>query len=154
MKSLFKKLLTSALVATSVVTFASCGEKTQQPTGDTPEQPTEEVVSYSPYTVDQFRQYALIDLTSVLASCGEKDQYTAEVWNNIQTKYNAGKAAIEAAATKNDVAKAFEDAKAAIASVIPYANGAYSFVSLTNAQKTEILGLLEAYAVRNGITGI
>lgn len=155
MKSLFKKLLTSALVATSVVTFASCGEKTQQPTGgETPSQPTEEVVSYSPYTVDQFRQYALIDLTSVLASCGEKDQYTAEVWNNIQTKYNAGKAAIEAAATKNDVAKAFEDAKAAIASVIPYANGAYSFVSLTNAQKTEILGLLEAYAVRNGITGI
>ena len=99
------------------------------------EQPTEEVVSYSAYTVDQFRQYALIDLTSVLASCGEKDQYTAEVWNNIQTKYNAGKAAIEAAATKNDVTKAFEDAKAAIASVIPYANGAYSFVSLTNAQR-------------------
>ena len=154
MKSLFKKLLTSALVATSVVTFASCGEKTQQPTGgETPSQPTE-VESYSAYTVDQFRQYALIDLTSVLASCGEKDQYTAEVWNNIQTKYNAGKAAIEAAATKNDVTKAFEDAKAAIASVIPYANGIQSFVSLTNAQKTEILGLLEAYAVRNGITGI
>ena len=154
MKSLFKKLLTSALVATSVVTFASCGEKTQQPTGgETPSQPTEEL-GYTAYTIDQFRQYALIDLTSVLASCGDQNQYAAEVWNNIQTKYNAGKAAIEAATTKNDVTKAFETAKAAIASVIPYANGIKSFVSLTNAEKTEILGLLEAYAVRNGITGI
>ena len=33
-------------------------------------------------------------------------------------------------------------------------NATESFVGLSNAEKTEILGILEAYAVRNGITGI
>lgn len=149
MKSLFKKVLTTALVATSVVTFASCGGDKETPT-----QGGGDVVSYSEYSLNDFKAYIKLDLDLVLASCGDKDQYSSSVWNNIMSKYEAGKAAINAAASKSAVSKAFETAKADIASVIPYANGAYSFVSLTNEQKTEILGLLEAYAVRNGITGI
>lgn len=147
MKSLFKKILTSALVATSVVTFASCGgEKT--PTPQTPE------AAYQEFSLEDFKAYIKLDLDMVLASCGDKEQHKADVWSNILAKYEAGKTAINNASTKAAVNEAFENAKAEIAKVIPYANGAYSFVSLSNEKKTEILGLLEAYAVRNGITGI
>ena len=96
MKSLFKKVLTTALVATSVVTFASCGGDKETPT-----QGGGDVVSYSEYSLNDFKAYIKLDLDLVLASCGDKDQYSSSVWNNIMSKYEAGKAAINAAASKS-----------------------------------------------------
>ena len=138
MKGLLKKILTGAVVGASVVTFASCGDKG---------------VKYEAYTLDQFRGYALADLDDVLASCGDlKDYPTVEA--AVKAKYDAGVASINAAADKAAVTAAFDAAKAGIASAIPYANGGYSYAGLSNAEKTEILGILEAFAVRNGLTGI
>ena len=49
---------------------------------------------------------------------------------------------------------AYEDAFKAICEAIPLADGLYSYLKESNAEKTNILGLLEQYAVLNGITGI
>ena len=68
--------------------------------------------------------------------------------------YNNGQAAIESASDNEAAYAAFNSAKAAMVNALPKADGVYSYLSLTNAERTNILGILEAYAVRNGITGI
>lgn len=139
MKGMFKKLCLGVLAVGAGLTVASCGDSKSH---------------YSAFTEDQYRVYALSDLDDVLASCGAQSQYDATVWSKIQAEYQSGKSAINSATTKEGITAAFVAAKKNIASAIPYANGGFTFVGESNATKTEILGLLEAYAVRNGITGI
>lgn len=139
MKGMFKKLCLGVLALGVGLTVASCGGNDS---------------TYSAYTEDEYRVYALSDLDAVLASCGAQSQYDATVWSKIQAEYLSGKSAINSATTKEGITSAVVTAKKNIASAIPYANGGYTYVGESNSEKTEILGLLEAYAVRNGITGI
>ena len=102
-------------------------------------------------SIDDYRAYMTADLRAVVASIGS---ISADIDAKIATALNTGVEAIATAETTSSVLKAFNDAKKAIADCIPLANGVYSFTSLSAAEKTEILGVLEAFAVRNGITGI
>ncbi len=140
MKGKFKKIGIAALALLGTISLASCGGDDEAP--------------YDPFTLEEFQAYATADLANVLKSCGHQTEHSATVWSNLQSEYNKGLAAIKAATTKEAATAAVETAKNAMASAIPYANGDYSFASASYDERTEILGVLEAFAVRNGMTGI
>ncbi|MCM1289868.1 MAG: Ig-like domain-containing protein [Corallococcus sp.] len=111
-----------------------------------------EVIVAEPYMeIEDYRAYMAYDLTAIAANIGSID---TTVDANIATALANGITAINAATTTTAARDAFNTAKANIAKCIPLANGLQSFTALTMDQKTEILGLLEDYAVRNSISGI
>jgi len=114
----------------------------------------EDYISYSKYNLSLVYNAIVPYLTD--------DQAVAA-----KAAYDAGLAAIAAdkkdgngnpltaqADLVNATKKAYTDAVAAIRDCIPLANGIYSYVGLSNAEKTEILGLLENYCISKGTTGI
>ena len=141
-----KKLLSKSLLALAAgLLLAGCVDP-QQSSG-----PQE--VAYEGISLDDYKTYILYDLQNVLTSIGV-DQLDAAVKTAVETQYQAGRTAISAAESVTAAQEAYAAAKQAMAEEIPTANGVLSYISKSNAEKTEILGVLEAYAVRNGITGI
>ena len=139
MTKLIKKLFVVCLTLTFALTLVACKKD--------PEYVREEVA------LEDYKAYIQADLKNYKDSIGDLSEYES-LKAGVEAAYQAGYAAIGAAESIKTVQSALDNAKAAIAQAIPYAEGIYSFKSLSNAEKTEILGLLEAYAVRNGITGI
>lgn len=157
-----KKLLNkSLLLLVTGFALASCGgTESSVPSSEpssTPSTPSVEdstpVQVGEGLTLDDYKAYVQYDLQNVLASIGV-DKLDASVKAGVEAAFEAGKTAINAAVDVKAVQAAFANAKQAMAEEIPEANGLYSFIGKSNAEKTEILGILEAYAVRNGITGI
>ena len=101
---------------------------------------------------DEFKAYIKNDLDVLLSSI--EDQLEDETYEAVKAAKEAGDAAIDAAGTVAEVEAAYEGAFKAICEAIPLADGLYSYLKESNAEKTNILGLLEQYAVLNGITGI
>ena len=101
---------------------------------------------------DEFKAYIKNDLDMLLSSI--EDQLEDETYEAVKAAKEAGDAAIDAAGTVAEVEAAYEGAFKAICEAIPLADGLYSYLKESNAEKTNILGLLEQYAVLNGITGI
>ena len=101
---------------------------------------------------DEFKAYIKHDLDVLVASI--EDQLEDETYEAVTAAKEAGDTAIDAAGTVADVKAAYADAFKAICDAIPLADGLYSYLKESNAEKTNILGLLEQYAVVNGITGI
>ena len=153
-----KKLLNkSLLLLVTGFALASCGGTSESvssvpSTPSTPDTPSVPVVEEG-LSLEDYKAYVQYDLQNVLASIGV-DKLEASVKAGVEAAFEAGKTAIDGAADVKAVQAAFANAKSAMAEVIPEANGLYSFIGKSNAEKTEILGILEAYAVRNGITGI
>ncbi len=144
MKFFKRSLLVLCLLFVGVLA-ASCdfgGGSTDdpEPSGDV----NEELEDYKGYVID--------DLQYVLK--GIEGQVSDTVYRRCVNQEKSGEEAIKAAKSVKAVQSAFKTAKQAIANCIPLANGVYTFSGLSQAEKTEILGILEAYAVRNGITGI
>lgn len=91
------------------------------------------------------------DLGSMKSIIGNvSDDIDAEV----ASAHSAGVAAIAAATSHVDAKAAYDDAIDAMLSKIPLADGVMNFSGLDTDKKTEILGLIEAYCVRNGMLGI
>ena len=99
-----------------------------------------------------YQAYLLVDLYDVATSVGTLK--SEDLKKSLFDEYNKGLDAIKAAKTNKAAAEAFAAAKAAIINVLPKANGVFNYVDKTYAEKAEITGALEAYAVRNGLTGI
>ena len=100
--------------------------------------------------LDDYQSYLVSELGTVktlLTVNSEKDAAVATV-------YNDGVAAINAATSVGGARLAYETAKAGMMECLDAANGVKDLTGLTTAQKTELLGTLEAYAVRTGMTGI
>ncbi len=168
------KLMSVALAALATLTVASCKDDatgttttvaptTEQPgvTTSTPTTvtPTTSAPTTSPavegyMSLEDMKGYIKYDLASVLAQCGSETTTAPAIWAKLLAEYEKGEKAIDAATSAAGVNAAFAAAKKNMADCIPYANGAYDFTALSNAERTEILGILEAYAVNNGITGI
>lgn len=125
-----------------------CGEKDPN---YVPEEVLEDVITPEYLTLDDYKAYVKHDLESAYKSIKLTDE---TIKANVKAQYEAGLAAIDAAENYSQVKKASADYKDKMAEAIPFADGVYSFTQLSTEEKTEILGLLEAYAVRNGITGI
>ena len=139
MTKLLKKLSVVCLSLAFLFTFVACDNET--------EYVRKEV------ELGEYKEYIKADFADYKESIGDLSAYES-LSAAVEAAYQNGVAAIEAADSFKAVASALEGAKSAVAEAIPYASGIYSFKALSNAEKTEILGLLEAYAVRNGITGI
>ena len=101
---------------------------------------------------DEFKAYIKHDLETVVSAI--EDQLEDDTYTAVMAAKEAGNAAIDAAGTVAEVKAAYNDAFKAISESIPLADGLYSYLKESNAEKTNILGLLEQYAVANGITGI
>lgn len=146
MKFLKRSLLVLCLLFVGFLA-ASC----DSPFGpkENPDDPDQPVVNEE---LDDYKELMLDDLRYVLK--GIEGQVSAAVLNRCKNQELAGEDAIKAAKSFKAVKNAFNAAKKAIANCIPLANGIYTFAGLSQDEKTEILGILEAYAVRNGITGI
>lgn len=147
MKKLCKKF--SVLLMVLVAGIALVGCTTDKPN---PKPPVDEDVNPDYLSLADYKAYMVYDLENVVKSIS--NQLDASVLKLVNAKKEAGVTAMNAAKSVKEVQAAFKAAKSEIASQIPLANGVYSFISLSNEEKTEILGLLEAYGVRNGLTGI
>ncbi len=148
MKGLFKKVALFGITVLGVLSFASCKEdKDPDPTpGPGPVTPTVELTD--------FQKAAKLNFAEAYKAIGSLDQFTAAVKKDVEDAYAAGVKAIEDAKTDADAYAALKTAKTNLMNSIPAANGLLSYIELSMDEKTEILGLLEAYAIRNGITGI
>ncbi|MBQ3761721.1 MAG: hypothetical protein II875_06905 [Clostridia bacterium] len=101
---------------------------------------------------DDYKAYIGYDLTMLYDSiAGQIDEETDA---QAQAALEEGIEAIEAAGTVLEVKAAYDAAAEKIASLVPLANGLYSYKKLPNSERTNILGILERYAVSTGITGI
>jgi hypothetical protein len=101
---------------------------------------------------DDYKAYIGYDLTMLYDSiAGQIDEDTDA---QAQAALEEGIEAIEAAGTVLEVKAAYDAAAEKIASLVPLANGLYSYKKLPNSERTNILGILERYAVSTGITGI
>ena len=158
MNKLLKKMLLVAVAGSLTAGLTSCvKDNNNEKTPDDTETPVVE------YTVDNtiygvnYKTYLKYDLNAVLDSIGDLDEVktvSKEAYDAVMAAYNNGQAAIESASDNEAAYAAFNSAKAAIIEALPTADGVFSYLSLSNAERTNILGILEAYAVRNGITGI
>ncbi len=101
---------------------------------------------------EDFKAYTKYDLEQVVAAI--EDQLDDAAYEAVNAAKEAGLAAIDAAGTVASVKAAYNDAFKAVQDAIPLADGLYAFKKSGNAERTNILGLLEQYAVANGITGI
>jgi len=139
-------VLVALTMSASCALFASCDN-------DEPDDPVVQD-DYSGYleSLDDYRAYMKSDLASVLSRIGTVDGGTIDA--AVKAAYNEGVTNIDNAHTTTAVDEAYTAAKNAMAECIPLANGTYSYTSLSADEKTEILGIMEAYAISNGLTGI
>ena len=126
-------------------------EPTAEP--DVTAEPTPEIPWDGAYMEkEDFLAYTAHDLETVFAAIEdqlEDDQYTA-----VKAVVDSGVEAIEAANTVSEAEAAYEDAFKGILNAIPKADGLYTYKKEDNSERTNILGILEQYAVTKGITGI
>ena len=101
---------------------------------------------------DDFKAYIAYDLDVVFDSISE--QLGEENLAKVEAAVEEGKAAIEAAATVAEVEAAYDAAYAAILACVPTADGLYTYKKLEDSERTNILGILERYAVTTSITGM
>ncbi|MBR5258692.1 MAG: hypothetical protein IKV51_07075, partial [Clostridia bacterium] len=101
---------------------------------------------------DDFKAYIAYDLDVVFDSISE--QLGEENLAKVEAAVEEGKAAIDAAATVAEVEAAYDAAYAAILACVPTADGLYTYKKLEDSERTNILGILERYAVTTSITGM
>ena len=169
-KNNLKKFFAIALVATMMVgTVAGCGnggEQTPDPTPTTaakpdptkaPDTPDPTEVPMADWDAnyierDDYKAYIAYDLDLLYADI--EAQLTAEQKTTVTAAIEAGKAAIEAAGTISEVTTAYDNAYKAVLAAIPVANGVRTFAGEDNTERTNMLGILETYAVKVGTTGL
>ncbi|MCH5151917.1 MAG: hypothetical protein J1F65_04600 [Clostridiales bacterium] len=103
-------------------------------------------------SLDSYRSYITADLRDVKDAIG--DSISSAVATAVNAAYDAGVEAIQSGNTVTAIQSAFKSAKSAMLHCVPLANGEFDFTGLSQNEKTEILGLLEAYAIRTGMTGV
>ena len=101
---------------------------------------------------EDFLAYYAHDLESVFEAI--EDQLDDAEYKAVQTVVDNGIDAIEASNTVAEAEKAYADSFSSILNAIPKADGLYTYKKESNAERTNILGILEQYAIAKGITGI
>lgn len=101
---------------------------------------------------EDFKAYICHDVDLLVESMVA--QLTADQKTAVEAAAASGKTAIEKAHSVADTRAAYEAAFKAISECVPVFEGIASYQKESNAERTNVLGILEAYAVTNGITGI
>ena len=163
-----KKVLALFLALVMVFGLAACGNNAT-PTDKPADKPADTTPTEAPKATekpvvpeepwdgayidrDDFRAYTAHDLDNVLASV--EAQLDAATLEAVKTAHAAGVEAINAAQTVSAICGAYDEALKAIIEAIPVADGLYTYKKLSNAERTDILGILERFAVTTGITGV
>lgn len=164
-----KKILAGLLVLLMVLALVACKTPTPEPEKETPapasevtpepakpDEPTPEPVVLADWDGayierDDYKAYIQHDLDYMYD--GIKDQL-GDAAAAVEAAYAEGTKAIEGAGTLEEVRTAYADAFKAILDAIPTAEGITSYKKLPDSERTNILGILERYAVTTGITGI
>lgn len=172
-KKNLKRVTTFVLAASMMVgamTGCGKGEEAADPTAtpvptqsagtennDTPGTTVDPAVTEVPWDgnymdAEDYKAYISYDLDLLYTDI--EAQLTADQKTAVTAAIDAGKAAIEAASTINGVRTAYDDAYKAVLAAIPVANGLISYSGENNDERTNMLGILETYAVKVGTTGI
>ncbi len=101
---------------------------------------------------DDYKAYIKNDLDVVISSI--EDQLENDTYAAVKAAREDADKAIDEAATLAEVRAAYEAGFKAIVKAIPAADGVYSFKKESDAELTNVLGILEQYAVVKGLTGI
>lgn len=101
---------------------------------------------------DDYKAYITHDLEQMVIDI--QDQLTADQKTAVEAAKTAGAEAIANAGTISEVRAAYEDAYNAVLACVPTAEGVFSYAGESYEERTNMLGILETYAVRNGITGL
>jgi len=169
-----KKVLSLLLASAMVFGLAACGNDEGTPSGSGSSEPTsgsESTPSTEESTpdggadedvnanwdgayieADDYKAYISHDLDQVVADMQE--QLTSDQKTAVDAAKTAGQEAIAKAGTIAEVRAAYDDAFNAILACVPVANGLVSFSDGDYEARTDMLGILETYAVRKGITGL
>ncbi|MBR4344761.1 MAG: acid shock protein [Lachnospiraceae bacterium] len=178
-----KKLLSILLVLAMVVSLAACAKEEEkkpetQPTAteapattDEPAQPTQEATTTPEPTTEptaeptpeipwdgqyiekeDFLAYIAHDLENVFSSI--EDQLDDAEYTSVKSVVDLGLASINASNTVSEAEAAYDNALKGILDAIPKADGLFSYKKESNAERTNILGILEQFAVSKGMTGI
>lgn len=164
MKKLICVLMAVAMLV-SVLLLASCnGKKGDETTASTTTETTASTTTTAddkPHEVewdgsyideDDFKAYVKKDLADVIDSM--VGQATAEQVTAINAAKTAGEKAIDDAQTVSQVETAYQNAYKAVLDCVPLYSGLVSYVGESQDEKTNMLGILERYAVSLGITGL
>ena len=100
---------------------------------------------------EDYVAYITHDLDLMVESI--EDQLDDATYTAVKKLYDDGVAAIEAGETLAEVREAYTNAFNAIVEAIPTANGVYSYKKESNAERTNVLGILERFAIATGILG-
>lgn len=159
-----KKVLCLLLASAMVFGLVACGDGDKETpgsdgntesvsdTGDTPDVDVNANWDGAYIGADDYRAYISHDLDQLVIDM--EDQLTAEQKTAVEAAKTAGQEAIAKAGTVAEVKAAYDDAYNAIIACVPVANGLISFASAGTDEMTDMLGIVEAYAVRTGITGM
>lgn len=163
-----KKILAGMLALIMVLAMVACTD-TDTPTDKPVENPTAAPAAPTAAPEVTPEPVVLADWDGVYI---ERDDYKAYIAHDLEFLYetvvdqlgdsaaaveaakDAGLLAIENSGTVAEVRAAYADAFNAILNAIPLAEGIVSYKKLPNSERTEILGILERFAVTTGITGI
>lgn len=166
-----KKILAALLALIMVLAMVACtGNKTPDQPDKPAENPTDAPVDnptdapeVTPEPVimadwdgayierDDYKAYIKHDLDFLYATIVDQLGDSAAA---VEAAKEAGMQAIDVAGTVEEVRTAYADAFKAILDAIPLEDGLVTYKKLNNTERTEILGILERYAVTTGITGI
>ncbi|MBR2441832.1 MAG: hypothetical protein IKB20_02040 [Clostridia bacterium] len=102
--------------------------------------------------MEDYKVYLSFDLDAIKAAIGTS--VSTEVAAAVDAALAEGKAAITAATDVPTAKAAYEAAAAKMQNAVPAADGTFNFSGLSAAEKTKILGQLEAYGIRNGMLGM
>lgn len=140
-------LVVGTIMATG---FVACAPTTD---GSTPGGDPDAFVEKADYIeLDDYKLYLSHDLDAVKDAIG--DSVSTEIAAAVDAALTDGKAAINAATDIPTAKAAYKAAAEAMQGAVPAADGTFNFSGLTASEKTEILGQIEAYAIRNGMLGL
>ncbi len=101
---------------------------------------------------EDFQAYFIHDLQLMVEAI--EDQLDDATYSKVMADQEAGEAAIRGAGTVAEIKEAYKEAFDNILMEIPLYDGVVSYKKESNEERTNILGILERFAVSTGITGV
>ena len=152
-----KKVLAFVLALVMVLSLAACTkpqESTEAPTDAPQPSETEPEVDWDGAYIDEDDYKAYIKYDLQILYDGIVDELTADQKTAVDAAKAAGEEAIDKAQIIADVRAEYKKAYDAILACVPVYEGLVSYVKENNEERTNILGILEKYAISTGITGM
>lgn len=145
MNKKLKATIAMLMCVATVGSMAACG-------GDnSPPRDTAYIKQANYTTMDDYKAYLKSDLETIKKAIG--NSVIPEVQAAVEAAMATGETNIDAANDIPAAKEAYEAAAKNMQNAVPAANGTFDFSGLSASEKTEILGQLESYSIRNGMLG-